>query len=227
LDSYSCYLEPSYATALILSHNLDVMHQKRNVAESIISMVFDLKDKTKDNFKARQDLAEICVRPTLNLRPNQAGHMGKPRAKHYLKPAERKKVLLWLKNLRFSDGYAANLKRAVNIASGKMNGLKSHDCHIIMERLLPVMLRGYLPEEIWIMLAELSFFYRQLCAKEINKNTIRKLSKEIPVLVCKMEKVSPPGFMNVMQHLLVHLPYEAEMGGPVQYKWMYFVERDL
>jgi hypothetical protein len=41
------------------------------------------------------------------------------------------------------------------------------------------------------MLAELSFFYRQLCAKEINKNTMRKLSKEIPILVCKMEKVFP------------------------------------
>jgi hypothetical protein len=102
--------------------------------------------------------------------------------------------------------------------------LKSHDYHIIMERLLPVMLRGYLLEEIWIMLAELSFFYRQLCAKEINKNTMRKLSKEIPVLVCKIEKVFPPGFMNVMQHLLVHLPYEGEVGGPVQYRWMYFVE---
>jgi hypothetical protein len=115
------------------------MHQERNVAESIISMVFDLKDKTKDNFKARQDLVEICVQPTLILRPNQTGHMGKPRAKYYLKPAERKEVLLWLKNLKFPYGYAANLKRAVNIVTGKMNGLKSHDYHIIMERLLPVM----------------------------------------------------------------------------------------
>jgi hypothetical protein len=60
------------------------MHQECNVAESIISMVFDFKDKIKDNFKARQDLAEIYVRPTLNIRPNQAGHMGKPCAKYYL-----------------------------------------------------------------------------------------------------------------------------------------------
>jgi hypothetical protein len=45
--------------------------------------------------------------------------MGKPCAKYYLKPTERKEVLLWLKNLKFSDGYAANLKRAVNIVSGK------------------------------------------------------------------------------------------------------------
>jgi hypothetical protein len=82
-----------FATVLILPHNLDVMHQERNVAESIISMVFYFKDKTKDNLKARQDLAKICFQPTLNLRPNQARHMGKPRAKYYLKPAERKEIL--------------------------------------------------------------------------------------------------------------------------------------
>jgi hypothetical protein len=75
---------------------------------------------------------------------------------------------LWLKNLKFPDGYAANLKRAVNIVNGKMNGLKSHDYHIIMERLLPVM-RGYLPEEIWIMLAELSFFYRHYVQKKLTR----------------------------------------------------------
>jgi hypothetical protein len=24
-----------------------------------------------------------------------------------------------------------------------------------------------------------------------------------------------------MQHLLVHLPWEAKVGGPVQFRWMY------
>jgi hypothetical protein len=30
-----------------------------------------------------------------------------------------------------------------------------------------------------------------------------------------------------MQHLLVHIPYEAKVGGLVQYKWMYHIERAL
>jgi hypothetical protein len=30
-----------------------------------------------------------------------------------------------------------------------------------------------------------------------------------------------------MQHLLVHLPYEAKIAGPVQYRWMYHIERAL
>jgi hypothetical protein len=50
----------------------------------------------------------------------------------------------------------------VNVKAGKIHGLKSHDYHIIMQRLLPIMLRGYLDDDIWEALAELSYFYRQL-----------------------------------------------------------------
>jgi hypothetical protein len=53
--------------------------------------------------------------------------------------------------------------------AGKIHGLKSDDYHIIMKRLLPIMLRGYLDDDIWKALAELNYFYRQLCAKEIKK----------------------------------------------------------
>jgi hypothetical protein len=30
-----------------------------------------------------------------------------------------------------------------------------------------------------------------------------------------------------MQHFLIHLPYEAKVGGPIQYRWMYHIERVL
>jgi hypothetical protein len=93
-----------------------------------------------------------------------------------------------------------------------------------MERLLPVMIRGYFPEAIWQVMAELSFFYRQLCAKEIDSSVIVAMEQQVPTLLCKLEKIFPPGFFNPMQHLILHLPYEARMGGPVQYRWMYRIE---
>ena len=94
-----------------------------------------------------------------------------------------------------------------------------------MERLLPVALRGFIPEPEWKVITELSFFYRQLCAKEIAPKRMRELEEEVPILLCKLEKMFPPGFFNVMQYLLVHLPYEARVGGPVAYRWMYIFER--
>jgi hypothetical protein len=59
--------ELSYAHALILMHNIDDIHQECNVAESIVSTCLSITGKTKDNFKAQIDIAEICNRPTLEL----------------------------------------------------------------------------------------------------------------------------------------------------------------
>jgi hypothetical protein len=122
----------------------------------------------------------------------------------------------WMKRLKFPDGYAAGVTRCVNVTAGKIHGLKSHDYHIIMERLLPVMLRGYLDYDIWEGLDELSYFYRHLCTKEIREDMMEKLEKEISVFICKLEKIFPLGWFNLMQHLLVHILYEAKVGGPVQ-----------
>jgi hypothetical protein len=123
--------ELPYAHALILMHNIDVIHQERNVVESIISTCMDITGKTKDNFKAQRDTSHVCNHPSLEL--DEWG--GKPRAPFCLKVKDRKEVMRWLKRLKLPDGYAVGLKRCVNV-KGKIHGLKSHDYHIIIERLL-------------------------------------------------------------------------------------------
>jgi hypothetical protein len=90
--------------------------------------------------------------------------------------------------IKFPDGYVAGLKRAVNLKTGKLTGLKSHDFHILIEGIIPVMFRGYMPDAMWQAIVELSYFYRQICAKEISKNMMENLEKEIPVV-----GVSRPG----------------------------------
>ena len=101
----------------------------------------------------------------------------------------------------------------MNLTTMRINGLKSHDYHIWIERLLPVMVRGYLPDHVWLVLAKLSNFFSQLCAKELSRAVIMDIEKMAHVLLCKLEKIFPPAFFNPMQHLLLHLPYEARLGG--------------
>jgi hypothetical protein len=204
-------------------HNIDVMHQGSNAGDSILSTCMSFTDKIKDNHNARKDLALLCNRPSLELKSRGS----KPRAPFCVKARDRKEVLIWLKNLKFPDGYATDFRRAVNLDTGKLSGVKSHDYHIFMERHLPVMFHGFLDDDVWTTLAKLSHFYRQLCAKEIKKDMVEKLEEEIPVLLCKLEKIFPAGWFNLMQHLLVHLPYEAKIGGPQQYRWMYHIEKAL
>jgi hypothetical protein len=80
------------------------------VAESIMSMCLDITGFTKDNVNTRKDLATLCDHPSLEAKPNATGKLRRPKASYYLKPTERKDVLSWLKTLKFSDRYAANIK---------------------------------------------------------------------------------------------------------------------
>jgi len=217
-----------YYDDLLLPHNIDVMHTEKNVAEALWATIMDIPDKSKDNVKARVDLAALCDRPKLEMKPPSGGKTWRrPKADFVLSRAQRKEVLQWIKMLMFPDGYAANLSRGVNLSTMRVLGMKSHDFHIWIERILPAMVRGYVPEHVWLTLSELSYFFRQLCAKELSRTVVADLERLAPVLLCKLEKIFPPGFFNPMQHLILHLPYEARMGGPVQGRWCYPIERCL
>jgi hypothetical protein len=91
--------------------------------------------------------------------------------------------------------------------------MTSHDFHIWIERILPALVRGYVPKHVWLALSELSHFFRQLCAKELSRTMVADLERLAPVLPCKLEKIFSPSFFNPMQHLILHLPYEARRGG--------------
>jgi hypothetical protein len=63
-----------------------------------------------------------------------------------------------------------------------------------------VMFRGYFKPDLWKIFSELSYFYRQICAKQVSKAMMQRLEKEIAVFVCKMETVFSLVLFNVMQH---------------------------
>jgi hypothetical protein len=73
-------------------HNIDVLHQERNVGESILITCMAFTNKTEDSQKARKDLAQLCNQPCIELKSSG----GKPRAPFCLKPKERKEILIWL-----------------------------------------------------------------------------------------------------------------------------------
>jgi hypothetical protein len=161
----SCLWKLPYAKTLILPHNIDLMHKECNIAESIITMCFDVADFSKDNMNARKDLAALYNRPFLKGKRNAKGNLTRQRTPYCLKPTERKEILRWLKKFKFLDCYVSNIKQVVNVSTGKLNGLKSHNYYIIIERLMSVMFCGYFNVDLWKIFAELSYFYRQICAK--------------------------------------------------------------
>ncbi|KAI5339391.1 hypothetical protein L3X38_018663 [Prunus dulcis] len=54
-----------------------------------------------------------------------------------------------------------------------------------------------------------------------------QLRHDIVKVLCKFEMIFPPAFFTSMMHVMVHLPEEALLAGPVNYRWMYPIERLL
>ena len=215
-----------YWKDLDLRHNLDVMHIEKNICDSIIGTLLNIEGKTKDTLKSRIDLTHLGIRKDLQVQDE-----GKPRdmapAVYVLDKVKRKEFCEVLSRVRFPHGFASNPERRVSADGNKVQGLKTHDCHVLLQRVLPVILRGLGRPDLYRAVAELGQFFRELCSRNIRIDALERLRDKIPTILCDLEKIYPPAFFDVMVHLAVHLPDEALLRGPVQYGWMYPIERRL
>ncbi|KAI0501991.1 hypothetical protein KFK09_016936 [Dendrobium nobile] len=221
----SIFFELPYWEYNLLPHNLDVMHIEKNVCDNFIGTLLDL-DKSKDNLQARQDLVDIGIKAELHPQILEDGSYLLPPTCFTMSKKEKLMFCQVLKNMKMPKGYASNISRCINVAECKIVGLKSHDCHVLIEELLPIALRSCSPsDEIIHILVEISKFLKSICAKVIDPKELDILQNNIAITLCKMERSILPSFFTIMVHLLIHLAEEVKLGGPVQYRWMYPFER--
>ncbi|XP_077246449.1 uncharacterized protein LOC143886385 [Tasmannia lanceolata] len=223
----SIFFSLPYWETLLLRHNLDVMHIEKNVCDNVIGTLLNIEGKTKDTVKARLDLQEMKLRRTLHLMNNERNKTYLPPACFTMSPKEKEVLCNILKDVKVPDGYSSNISRRVNVRERKLSGLKSHDCHVLMQQLLPLAVRSSLPKNVSSVLIELCNFFKELCSKVLNVSDLLKLQDRIALTLCHMEKIFPPAFFDIMVHLPIHLADEEMLAGPVQYRWMYPIERYL
>ncbi|XP_012833478.1 PREDICTED: uncharacterized protein LOC105954353 [Erythranthe guttata] len=216
-----------YWETVLLRHNLDVMHIEKNICDNILGTLLNMDKKTKDACKARKDLEDMNIRKELHLNKRDDGKYDLPAAAYVLSKKEGQRFCEFLKAQKFPDGYASNISRCANASEVKLVGLKSHDCHVLLQRLLSYGIRGCLSKEIYNALLELGDFFQRLCCKKLRVDDVQKMEKDIVEILCNFEMIFPPAFFDVMVHLAVHLQREALLGGPIQYRWIYPIERYL
>jgi hypothetical protein len=89
-----------YFHKLLLPHNIDVMHNEKNVVESIFSTIFDILEKTKDNVNERVDQQTLCNIPVLNMQHDVTRNKWvKPQASYCLNRAQKRKKWSGFRNL--------------------------------------------------------------------------------------------------------------------------------
>ena len=101
------------------------------------------------------------------------------------------------------DGYASHMSNCVDMSNATLSGMKSHDCHVFMESLLPTAFNAF-PEYVLKTLAKSSQFFKELCSTVLREDKLLEIELNIPVILCELERVFPPGFFNVMEHLPIH-----------------------
>lgn len=200
------------------------MHVEKNICESIIGTLLNMKGKTKDSLNSRKDLEEMGIRKELHPKNDGAGFLCAT-ASYVLSKKEKQVFCKRLLNLTLPDGYSSNISNRVSLQDCKILSLKSHDCHVLIQQVLSVALRGLLPKGPRVAIFRLCAFFNEVCQRVIDKNKLEKLEDDVAETLCMFERFFPPSFFDIMVHLVIHLGQEARIGGPVHFRWMYSFER--
>ncbi|KAL5580458.1 hypothetical protein UlMin_012900 [Ulmus minor] len=144
----SIFFDLPYWKDLLVRHNLDVMHIEKNVCKSLIGTLLNIPGKTKDGENARLDMVALGIRESLKPVSEEGKRTFLPAACYTLSRSEKIQFCSTLARVKVPTGYSSNIKSLVQMKDLKLINLKSHDCHTLMQQLLPVAIRGVLPKEV-------------------------------------------------------------------------------
>src|SRR3954466_15486587 len=220
----SIFWELPYWKVLRVLSSIDVMHVTKNLCVNLLGFL-GVYGKTKDTPEARED--QQIMKDPKNMhtdnKTDKERHLS--RASYALTKAEKEIFFEVLYSIKVSSGFSCNIKGIINMAEKKFQNLKSHDCHVIMTQLLPIALRGLLPENVRVPIVKLCAFLNAISQKVINPDILPRLQKDVVQCLVSFELVFPPSFFNIMTHLLVHLVEEIAILGPVFLHNMFPFER--
>ena len=77
-----------------------------------------------------------------------------------------------------SDSYSSNISRCVKLKQRKLIGLKSHDCHVLKQDLLPIAIRGSLPRNVSQVIIDLCHYFGEICLKVLKVSHLEELEKK-------------------------------------------------
>jgi hypothetical protein len=100
-------------------------------------------------------------------------------ASYTLSKEEKESMFECLSSIKVPSGYSSNIKGILNMPDKKFTYLKSHDCHVLMTQLLPVALRGILPENVRLTIVKLCAFLNAISQKVIDPNNLIKLQNDV------------------------------------------------
>jgi hypothetical protein len=134
-----------YWKELDVWHAIDGMHVQKNVFESIIGTLLDIKGKTKEGLNSRMDLVNLGIKKELHPVLQENGKYHLPVASYNLNVDEKHAMCVWLKNLKVPSRFCSSIRSIVSMKDLIVTNYNSDDCHVMLTTFLPIAIRAINP----------------------------------------------------------------------------------
>jgi hypothetical protein len=84
-------------------------------------------------------MEDMGIRKSLHLKHDGDSYSAPP-APYTMDKKQKLALYDFLRSVKFPDGYASNLETCITADGCNLQGLKTHDCHIILQCILPAAL---------------------------------------------------------------------------------------
>ncbi|KAL4592062.1 hypothetical protein LXL04_005042 [Taraxacum kok-saghyz] len=219
--------ELPYWKTLAVRHCLEVMHIEKNVCDSLICLLLNIPNKSKDGLSVREDMVAMGIRPELASIRQEGRRTYLPPACYTMSKEEKTKFCKCLHGIKVPSGYSANIKKLVSTNDLKLIGMKSHDFHVLITHMIPIAIRGILPDRVRHAITKLCLFLNMIHSKVINPEVLDSWHRDVIITLSQLEMYFPPSFFDVMVHLVSHIVREIKACSPVFQRYMYPFERHL
>jgi hypothetical protein len=203
------------------------MYVTKNVFDNIIGTLLDVSRKAKDGLKSHTYLVQFELRPELYP-------ILKPNGKHFLPPAcytqtveEKQAFCQCMSGVRVPIGFLFNINKLVSMNDLSMFGDNFHDCHVMMMVFLTTAIRAIKPMHMKVLITLLCYFFNTVSQKVIGHKELDDLRAYMIETMCMLEMCFPPSFLDMQQHLMIHLVDQILTLGPLYLHSMFPYERYL
>ena len=174
-----------------------MMYTEKNCFDVIVGTILGQEGKSKDNYKARLDLEEMGIRKDLHVRRSNSTNILLPKACYQMTLQEKDAFLKVLKELKLPDECSTNISRCVQLKQRKLIGLKSYDCHILLQEFIPIAIRGSLPDNVTSVIIKICNIFKSLCSRVLDPRELEQLEASDPQIMCELEKIFSLHFLLV------------------------------
>jgi hypothetical protein len=164
-----------YWKELDVWHAIVGMHVQKNMFESIIGTLLDIKGKTKEWLNSRMDLVNLGIKKELHHVLQENGKYHLPAASYNLNVDEKHAMCVWLKNLKVPSGFYSSIWSIVSMKDLTVTNYNSHDCHVMLTTYLPFSIMAINPLFLKMTITRLCYFFNRISQKVIDSDVLASL----------------------------------------------------